>query len=100
MANLEIKFQKDKKLELKLTQNGQLVDMLIMPIDPALGDKHKNSPGQLVPKSGVDIHFDNMLVTSIDKILKRNRIESLSLKIVKVGGLVDKSSVAYNIALA
>ncbi len=63
----------------KLTRNGEDLDMLMVPLD---------------------IHFDTMLVTSIDKILKRNRIEPLSICLVKVGGRVNKSSVAYMMAQA
>ncbi|MBX4190106.1 hypothetical protein KW791_02315 [Candidatus Parcubacteria bacterium] len=46
----------------------------------------------------LDIHFDTMLVTSIDKILKKNRIETSSLKKVNIAGFVAESSVAYHIA--
>lgn len=83
-------FFKDKEsVELQLFSDGQALDALALPTRPAP-----------VHKGGVDIHFDTMLVTGVDKILKRNRIEESSLKSVKVGGLVDESSVAYMTALA
>ncbi len=44
-------------------------------------------------------NLDDMLITSVDKILKKNRIETLSLKTVRIGGRVDKNSSAYKIAL-
>ncbi len=59
-------------------------------------------------------NLDDLLISSVDKILKENRIEALSLKTVRVGGLgegsaaksggiavdVDKNSSAYKIALS
>lgn len=32
----------------------------------------------------IDIHFDKVLVTSIDKILEKNRIDKSSLNMAKV----------------
>jgi hypothetical protein len=49
---------------------------------------------------GVDIHFDTVLVTSIDKLLKKNRIEQSSLKLVSVAPKTDNGSVAYRTAQA
>ena len=45
-----------------------------------------------------EANLDTMLIAGVDKILKRNRIESLSLKTVKVSGNIEKSSSAYKIA--
>jgi len=78
-VELIIFFKSKAEVELQLNQDGGLLDRLIF---------------------ALDIHFDTMLVTSIDKILKRNRIEPTSLKSVKVAGLVDQSSVAYQVARA
>jgi len=40
-----------------------------------------------------------VLITSVDKFLKKNRINALSLKTVRVDGRVDQNSSAYKIAL-
>ncbi len=45
-----------------------------------------------------EANLDSVLISAVDKICKRNRIESLSLKIVKVTGKVEKGSSAYKIA--
>ncbi|MBI2068489.1 MAG: hypothetical protein HYT67_00035 [Candidatus Yanofskybacteria bacterium] len=45
-------------------------------------------------------NLDDLLISSVDKVLKENRIEALSLKTVSIGGDVDKNSSAYKIALA
>ena len=77
---LIIFFKSKAEVELQLNQDGGLLDRLIF---------------------ALDIHFDTMLVTSIDKILKRNKIDSSSLKTIEVkviSGL--ESSSAYNIATA
>ena len=44
-------------------------------------------------------NLDDLLISSVDKILKRNRIDALSLKTIKIEGDVDKNSSAYKIAL-
>ena len=79
MVDLEIIFNSKPEVELRLSRDGEIFDLLMVPLDS---------------------HFDTVLVTVIDKILKRNRIEPLSLTIVNVEGLADPSSVAYHIALA
>jgi hypothetical protein len=43
-------------------------------------------------------NLDSVLIRAVDKICKRNRINPLSLKIVKITGKVEKSSSAYKIA--
>lgn len=45
-----------------------------------------------------EANLDSVLISAVDKILKRNRIDTLSLKTVKVAGEVDKFSSAYKIA--
>ena len=44
-------------------------------------------------------NLDDLLISSVDKILKRNRIDALSLKTIKIEGDVDKNSSSYKIAL-
>ena len=76
---LTINLKDSKNIELKLTDSNELVDELIIPID--------NS-------------FDTLLVTSIDKIFKKNRIDKSSLKVVNVAPETDNGSVAYRTARA
>lgn len=45
-----------------------------------------------------EANLDSMLIAAVDKILKGNRIERLSLKTVKVAGDIEKSGSAYKIA--
>ncbi|OGN13078.1 MAG: hypothetical protein A3J47_01135 [Candidatus Yanofskybacteria bacterium RIFCSPHIGHO2_02_FULL_43_22] len=45
-----------------------------------------------------EANLDSVLISAVDKICKRNRIETLSLKKVKVAGNIEKSSSAYKIA--
>ena len=45
-----------------------------------------------------EANLDSVLIAGVDKIMKRNRIETLSLKTVKVSGKVNKESSAYKIA--
>lgn len=78
--NLIIFFPQPRpEVELRLTHKESLVDQLIIPLD---------------------IHFDTVLVTSIDKLLKRNKIDVSSLNNVQVGPETDLSSVAYRTAQA
>ena len=50
----------------------------------------------------VDFSFDNnletLLIDTIDKLLKKNRIDPSSLNKVRIGGVIDKNSLAYRIA--
>lgn len=39
-------------------------------------------------------NFDRLLLTSIDKLLKKNKIERLSLKTSKIRGKIDKKAVS------
>ena len=76
---LIIHFKTGREVELRLCRSGQVIDQLII---------------------GVDFNFDTVLVTSIDKIIKRNRIEKSSLNTVKVSSEEDLSSVAFRVAQA
>lgn len=60
--------------ELRLLNGEVVLDMLIIPID---------------------IHFNTVLVTSIDKILKKNRIEKVSLEDTTLEGFDDESSMVF-----
>ncbi len=44
-----------------------------------------------------EANLDTMLIAAVDKICKRNRIDTSSLKTLKVAGNVEKSSSAYKI---
>lgn len=46
----------------------------------------------------LDIHFDTMLVTAIDRILKENRIDRVSPLEVALEGFDDESSMSSLIA--
>jgi len=76
--NLIINFtEKRGEVELKLQEGKRLIDTLTFEFEANL---------------------DSVLISAVDKIIKRNRIETLSLKTVKVLGNVEKSSSAYKIA--
>lgn len=74
---LRILYKNKETVELQLTEKSKIVDMLIIPLD---------------------FNFDTVLVTSIDKIFKRNRIERASLLEVSLEGFDDKSSMVSLIA--
>ena len=76
---LIIHFKTGLEVELRLYQSEQAIDQLII---------------------GVDFNFDTVLVTSIDKIIKRNRIDKSSINTVKVSSEEDLSSVAFRVAQA
>lgn len=44
-----------------------------------------------------DKNVDTLLIGSIDKFLKRNKIDILSLKTVNVSGDIDKNSSLYKV---
>ncbi len=44
-----------------------------------------------------DANLDSVLISAVDKIIKRNKIDTLSLKTIKAAGKVDKFSSAYKI---
>jgi len=75
--DLIINFKDRGKVELQLKRGRVLTDTLTFEFEANL---------------------DSVLISAVDKIIKRNRIESLSLKTVKVSGNVEKSSSAYKIA--
>jgi len=84
--NLIINFtEKRGEIRLELRKRGKLIDTLTFEFEANL---------------------DTVLIAAVDKILERNRIETLSLKMVKVmvsakGGSAsggEKSSSAYKIA--
>ena len=76
---LVIYFKKTGEIELQLTKAGKLIDALDFSF-------HGN--------------LDDLLISSVDKVLKENRIEALSLKTVGVEGDIDKNSSAYKIAVS
>ena len=45
-----------------------------------------------------EANLDKMLISGVDKILKRNRINPMSLKTIETTGEVDKFSSAHKIA--
>ncbi|HAU07399.1 MAG: hypothetical protein UW46_C0005G0005 [Candidatus Yanofskybacteria bacterium GW2011_GWF1_44_227] len=47
-----------------------------------------------------DHKFDHVLIGAVDKFLKKNKINPLSLKEVKVGGHIDKNSSSHKMVLA
>ena len=75
--DLIINFKDRGKVELQLKRGRVLIDTLTFDFEANL---------------------DSVLISAVDKILERNRIETLSLKTVKVAGEVDKFSSAYKIA--
>ena len=74
---LKIILKNKESVELQLIDEKQVQDMLIMPLD---------------------FSFDKVLVTSIDKLLKRNRIKKVSLPRVVLEGFEDESSMSSLIA--
>ncbi|GEM_PF-4454127 len=76
---MELKIIKinNESVELNLAQDGAVLDMLIMPLD---------------------FSFDTVLVTSIDKLLKRNRITRVSLFDIVLEGFENESSMSSLIA--
>jgi hypothetical protein len=76
---LTIEFTGFKQVRLLLTGGGQQIDAVDFSFDSNL---------------------DTMLIDSLDIILKKNRIDSLSLHKVEVKGDVDPNSSAYKVAIA
>lgn len=73
---LIINFKDRGKVELQLKYGRVLIDSLTFEFESNL---------------------DMVLISAVDKILKENRIEELSLKTVRVEGDIDKNSSAYKI---
>lgn len=46
-----------------------------------------------------EANLDKVLIEAVDKILKRNRIDKLSLKTIRASGSVNPNSSAHKIAL-
>lgn len=76
---LTIEFTGFKQVRLVLTQDGKQLDA----VDFAF-----------------DSNLDTVLIDSIDKLLKKNTIDPLSLHVVNVTGDVDKDSSAYKVAVS
>ncbi len=76
---MELKIVKKNKesVEVQLIANERVLDMLIIPLD---------------------FSFDTVLVTSIDKLLKRNRIARVSLSDIVLDGFENESSMSSLIA--
>ncbi|OGN16668.1 MAG: hypothetical protein A3C88_02795 [Candidatus Yanofskybacteria bacterium RIFCSPHIGHO2_02_FULL_50_12] len=88
--DLIIFFSSPREVELQLIRDKATIDTIsVWPADSSLVDKE-----------GIDFHFDTMLVSAVDKILKRNTIEKLPLKEVQVAGEADPTSVFLQVALA
>ena len=75
--DLVLYFTKIGEIEVRLVKGARVVDALDFSF-------HGN--------------LDDLLISAVDKILKKNRIRALSLKTVRVDGDVDKNSSAYKIA--
>lgn len=76
---LIINFKDQKNVELELLAEGILVDKVSLSVGP---------------------DFDDLLIGGIDKILRKNKMDIASLKIVKVAGKERFYSTAYKIAQA
>ncbi len=74
---LKIILKNKESVEVQLVDDKQVLDMLIMPLD---------------------FSFDKVLLTSIDKLLKRNRIRKVSLLEVVLEGFEEESSMSSLIA--
>jgi hypothetical protein len=76
MANLEIHYLGEKKIQVLLKEGRAVMDTVDFEFD-------KN--------------VDTLLLESVDKILKRNKIDITSLKNVRLVGDIDKNSSLYKI---
>jgi hypothetical protein len=77
MYFITILFKNLKEVEIDLSKDDIFLDKLICPLDT---------------------HFDTLLVTCIDKILKRNTIDLSLINKVNIEGYLEENSVALNIA--
>jgi hypothetical protein len=77
MVKQLIVFKEGDQAGVRLREAAQILDQEVFPLD---------------------FRFDTMLVTSIDKVLKRNRIDRVSPLDVLMEGFVDESSMATLIA--
>lgn len=78
-VSLDIHFTGFKQVRLVLTRKGEQLDAVDF---------------------GFDSNLDTVLIDSIDKLLKKNTIDPLSLHSVNVTGDVDENSSAYKVAKA
>ncbi|MDP2648106.1 MAG: hypothetical protein Q8P35_02610 [Candidatus Yanofskybacteria bacterium] len=74
--NLTVHFLEPKKIRLILTEDDKIFDTLDF---------------------SFSINLDTLLIETVDKFLKKNRIEPLSLHRITVAGDVDKNSSAYTV---
>ena len=74
MADKLIICKQGTEIKVRIEQVGTLPDEVVFPLD---------------------IHFDTVLVTSIDKLLKRNRISRVSLLDIVLEGFEDESSMPF-----
>ena len=77
--SLDIHFTGFKQVRLVLTRDAQQLDAVDF---------------------GFDSNLDTVLIDSIDKLLKKNTIDPLTLHSVNVTGDVDENSSAYKVAKA
>lgn len=84
---LIIRFTDYKKIRLELKEDR-----------PDVSKKVRVRPERRTVDFSFDNNLDTLLIESIDKILKRNRITLTSLKGALVTGDVDKNSSAYKVA--
>lgn len=73
---LVIFFKNNKNIELRLFREKKLIDALDF---------------------SFSINLDTLLIEAVDKFLKKNRIELLSLHRITITGDVDKNSSAYTV---
>lgn len=78
MANytLTIGYVPPATLDIKLSQGGKVLDTV---------------------QEAFDKNADTVLLTTVDKFLKRNRIDPLSISTVEVDERIDKNSSLYKI---
>ena len=90
--NLIINFtEKRGEVELKLQEGPDFIE------DPRRkGRRDKKLIDSLT--FNFEANLDKMLISGVDKILKRNRINPMSLKTIETAGEVDKFSSAHKIA--
>ena len=102
MIALTIKISQSE-VELKLSEKGQT-------IDPALekGRRSKiSNPRQALFKGGVDLQtakyyhdLSEVLITTLDTLFKRTRIDTTALKSFKIKGNLGKDATSYKITQA
>ncbi len=92
--NLIINFTKKRgEIELKLVEGPDFIE------DPRRqGRRDKKCIDSLT--FDFESNLDSVLISAVDKILKRNKIETLSLKSVKILGDIQESSSANRIVQA